>query len=67
MKGRQGGLNASIHVLYVCVCPSPDNTQTFTPYELKLHVSQRFFFFALTFALSLTLLVSVYHRPLTLC
>lgn len=53
VKGRQGGLNASIHVLYVCVSPSPDNTQTFTPYELKLRVSQRCFFFCTSVCIKL--------------
>lgn len=61
-KGRQGGLNSSVHV---CVCPSSDDTQTFTPYKIKCHVSQRYLFFfpPLTFSLSLTLLVSVYLSP----
>lgn len=54
----------------VCVCVSISwQYSDFHTLRIKtLCLSKIFFvFFALPFALSLTLLVSVYHRPLTLC
>ncbi len=61
---REDKVDSTPVFMNVCAHPSPDNTQTFTPKNLMPHLSKISSFFALTFALSLTSLVSVYLHPL---